>query len=54
VQSVLHQNEAPIPFEELICSTLATLRIDQSVSTGKPLSVDAAQKAPSSNSNLTE
>jgi predicted dehydrogenase/threonine dehydrogenase-like Zn-dependent dehydrogenase len=54
VQSVLHQNEAPIPFEELVCSTLATLRIDQSVSTGKRLSVDAAQKAPSSNSNLTE
>lgn len=42
VQSVLHQSEAPIPFEELACSTLATLRIDQSVSTGKRLSVNTA------------
>ncbi len=28
-QSVLRQNEAPIRFEELVCSTLATLRIDE-------------------------
>jgi predicted dehydrogenase/threonine dehydrogenase-like Zn-dependent dehydrogenase len=42
VQSVLHQNEAPIRFEELVCPTLATLRIDESVATGKRLAVDSA------------
>jgi predicted dehydrogenase/threonine dehydrogenase-like Zn-dependent dehydrogenase len=56
VQSVLRQNEAPIPFEELVCSTLATLHIDQSAATGKRLSVDtaafldAAQRRPSATS----
>jgi predicted dehydrogenase len=64
VQSVLHQDKTPIPFEELVCSTLATLRIDQSVSTGKRLSVDtvafldAAQRdlgaTSIGNPNLTE
>jgi predicted dehydrogenase/threonine dehydrogenase-like Zn-dependent dehydrogenase len=41
-QSVQRQNEAPIRFEELVCSTLATLRIDESVATGKRLAVDSA------------
>lgn len=41
-QCVLRQNEAPIRFEELVCSTLATLRIDESVATGKRLAVDSA------------
>ena len=41
-QSVLRQNEAPIRFEQLVCSTLATLRIDESVTTGKRLAVDSA------------
>jgi len=41
-QSVLRQNEAPIRFEELVCSTLATLRIDEAVTTGKRLAVDSA------------
>jgi predicted dehydrogenase len=64
VPSVLHQDKTPIPFEELVCSTLATLRIDQSVSTGKRLSVDtvafldAAQRdlgaTSIGNPNLTE
>jgi hypothetical protein len=39
---VLRQPEAPIPFDELVCSTLATLRIDESVLTGQRLAVDAA------------
>jgi predicted dehydrogenase/threonine dehydrogenase-like Zn-dependent dehydrogenase len=42
VQSVLRQNEAPIRFEELVCTTLATLRIDESVATGKRLAVESA------------
>jgi predicted dehydrogenase len=42
VQSVQQHNESPIRFEELVCSTLATLRIDKSVATGKRLPVDAA------------
>ncbi len=42
VQSVQRQEEAPIRFEELICSTLATLRVDESAATGKRLAVDTA------------
>jgi predicted dehydrogenase len=41
-ESVQRQNEAPIRFEELVCSTLATLRIDESVATGNRLRVDSA------------
>jgi len=41
VHSVLRQSEAPIQFEELLCSTLATLRVDESAATGKRLAVDA-------------
>jgi predicted dehydrogenase/threonine dehydrogenase-like Zn-dependent dehydrogenase len=41
-QSVLQHTEAPIPFDELVCSTLATLRVDESVATGSRLAVDAA------------
>ncbi len=58
-QSVLQQG-APIGFEEIVCSTLATLRIDESVATGKPLPVDAAafidaaQRISSGNSNQNE
>jgi predicted dehydrogenase len=58
-QSVLRQNEAPIRFEELVCTTLATLRIDESVATGKRLAVESAafleltQRTFSANSNRT-
>jgi predicted dehydrogenase/threonine dehydrogenase-like Zn-dependent dehydrogenase len=41
-QSVRRQSGAPIPFAEIVCSTLATLRIDESVSTGKPIQVDVS------------
>ena len=41
-RSVLRHGQAPIPFEELVCSTLATLRVDESVGTGKSLAVDAS------------
>jgi len=41
-QHVLRQNGAPICFEDIVCSTLATLRIDESVATGKRLPVDVA------------
>jgi predicted dehydrogenase/threonine dehydrogenase-like Zn-dependent dehydrogenase len=33
---------APIPFDDLVCSTLATLRIDESASIGKRLPVDVS------------
>jgi len=33
---------APISIKDIVCSTLATLRINESVATGKPLPVDAA------------
>jgi predicted dehydrogenase/threonine dehydrogenase-like Zn-dependent dehydrogenase len=32
-----------IPFDEIVCSTLATLRIQESASTGKRLAVDASE-----------
>ena len=41
-QAVQRRNEGPIPFDELVCSTLATLRVDQSVAIGSRLAVDAA------------
>jgi len=39
---ILQRRHSAIPFEEIVCSTLATLRIHESVSTGKRLAVDAA------------
>jgi predicted dehydrogenase/threonine dehydrogenase-like Zn-dependent dehydrogenase len=42
VHSAQRQRGAPILFEDIVCSTLATLRIDESLATGKPLLVDAA------------
>lgn len=39
--SVLQSSEAPIRFEELVGSTLTTLRIDESIATGNRLAVDA-------------
>jgi predicted dehydrogenase/threonine dehydrogenase-like Zn-dependent dehydrogenase len=38
--SVRQGHAAPIPFDELVCSTLATLRIQESISTGNRLAVD--------------
>ena len=52
VRSVRSQSGAPIPFEEIVCSTLATFCIDESVSTGKRTQVDVScvldpiQRAP--------
>ena len=47
---------SPISFEDLVCSTLATLRIQESAATGKPLAVDAAAftNAALQTSNLQE
>ena len=42
VDSVQKGKQPPISFQEIVCSTLATLRIDESVATGKRLAVDAA------------
>jgi predicted dehydrogenase len=59
-ESVKRHTEAPIPFEQLVCSTLATLRIDESVASGKRLEVDAtafldaARRTSSGISSLTE
>ena len=41
-QSVQQREEAPIRFADLVCSTLATLLIDESVGTGRRLAVDAS------------
>src|SRR5260370_12776474 len=40
--SVRQGRGAPISFDDLVYSTLATMRIQESVSTGKPLVVDTA------------
>jgi predicted dehydrogenase/threonine dehydrogenase-like Zn-dependent dehydrogenase len=40
-QTIQQRREPPIRFEEIVCSTLATIRIDDSVATGERLSVDA-------------
>jgi len=41
-QSVQKGDEAPIRFEDIVCSTQATLRLDESVTTGQRLTVDTA------------
>jgi predicted dehydrogenase/threonine dehydrogenase-like Zn-dependent dehydrogenase len=41
-ESIQQSRPAPISFQDLVCSTLATLRVQESVSTGKPLAVDSA------------
>jgi hypothetical protein len=41
-ESVRHEQGAPISFDDLVCSTLATLRIQDSLATGKRLPVDTA------------
>jgi predicted dehydrogenase len=41
-QFIQKRREPPIAFEDLVCSTLATLRIDESIATGKRLAVDVA------------
>jgi predicted dehydrogenase/threonine dehydrogenase-like Zn-dependent dehydrogenase len=42
-ESVQRRGEAPISFVELISSTLATLRIDEAVGSGRRLTVNAAE-----------
>jgi predicted dehydrogenase/threonine dehydrogenase-like Zn-dependent dehydrogenase len=39
--SIRQGRDSAIPFEEIVCSTLATLRIHESVATGKRLAVNA-------------
>jgi predicted dehydrogenase len=41
-KAVRHQGGAPIPFEEIVGSTLATFRVNESAATGERLVVDAA------------
>ncbi len=42
VEFLQRRSEAPIRFEDIVCSTLATFRVNESVATGKRLAVDAA------------
>lgn len=59
-QFVIGHSEAPIRFEEIVCSTLATLRISDSAASGKRLAVDvaafleAALRTSSGNPNQNE
>ena len=59
-QFILGKKEAPVRFEDIVCSTLATLRIDESVATGNGLAVDTAgflreaQRSSSVKSGLDE
>jgi predicted dehydrogenase len=54
VQAVQKRNQSPIPLDELVCSTLATLRVDESVLTGKRLAVSGAALLEGRNPNPTE
>ncbi len=60
VQSVLRKSESPICLEDLVCSTLATFRVQKSLATGERLEVDASafleavQRTSNSNSSLDE
>jgi predicted dehydrogenase len=54
LQAVQNQTPPPISFEELVCSTLATLRIDESVATGKQLAVSGAAFLDGRNASLNE
>lgn len=42
VDSIRLGKDAPIAFEDIVCSTLSTLRAEESRKAGKPLAVDAA------------
>jgi predicted dehydrogenase/threonine dehydrogenase-like Zn-dependent dehydrogenase len=54
-QSVQQHREAPISFDDLVCTALATLRVDEAAATGKRIPVgtaaflDAAQQSSSPN-----
>jgi predicted dehydrogenase len=41
-ESVQGVAEPPISFEEIVCSTLATFQLEESLSSGRPVAVDAA------------
>jgi predicted dehydrogenase len=41
-QAVMKNGHPAISFEEIVCSTLATLRVDESIATGKRIAVDSA------------
>jgi len=56
-QAVQRGGESPILFEEIVCSTLATFRIEESLATGKRVAVDTAsfmKTAHNLNSTLDE
>lgn len=56
-QAVQRDGESPIPLEEIVCSTLATFRIEESLATGERVTVDAAsfmKTANNLNSTLAE
>jgi predicted dehydrogenase/threonine dehydrogenase-like Zn-dependent dehydrogenase len=42
-QSIQAGQDAAIPFHELVCSTLATLRIQESATAGKPVAVNSTE-----------
>ena len=51
--AVTQSIEAPIRFDDLVCSTLATLRIDEAVGTGRRLTVDSASFLQAAQKNPT-
>jgi predicted dehydrogenase/threonine dehydrogenase-like Zn-dependent dehydrogenase len=53
VESLQQGSEAPIRFDEIVCSTLATLRLHESVATGKRLAVAASAFLDSARRNPT-
>jgi len=41
-ECVISGGELPIPFDEIVASTLATIRIDESAATGQPITLNSA------------
>lgn len=53
VEALQAPDRPAIPFEDIVCSTLATLRIDESVAIGSPLPVDAPAFLESMHRNIS-
>lgn len=60
VSSITRREQPAIRFEEIVCSTLATIRIDESLATGEAVTVsssaflDAANHSPNQDPSRNE
>lgn len=52
-QAVAQRTEAPIDFNDLVCSTLATLRVDEAVGTSKRFTIDSTALLDAARKNVS-